>query len=125
MGHNDTDQQFQGFDFHQDVIGNDLVVEGVVYDSSIWTTDGEGGVMRRSEEACDVEATSQDLATEEILRRAAVIAGDYAALTRNIATGPDLADLAGRHAQLRRDAQEWDVQPSRIDDIIDAAVTNA
>ncbi|BDB63542.1 hypothetical protein [Rhodococcus sp. RDE2] len=125
MPHNTMDQQFEGFDFARDVIGDDLIVDGVVYDSSIWTVDGEGGVMRRCEEARDLEATSQDIATEEILRRAAAIASDYAALARNISTGPDLAELLRRHRELLCDAETWDVQPSRIENIIDAALANA
>ncbi|MFD3569853.1 hypothetical protein [Streptomyces sp. NPDC058677] len=35
------------FDFARDVVGDDLVVGGVVYDSSVWESDGEGGVERR------------------------------------------------------------------------------
>lgn len=38
-----------GFDFWEDVIGDDLVVDGVVYDSKVWRVDGEGGVERRDE----------------------------------------------------------------------------
>ncbi|WP_445517307.1 UvrD-helicase domain-containing protein [Streptomyces sp. NEAU-174] len=38
-----------GFDFWHDVIGDDLVVGGVVYSSSEWEPDGEGGVQRRQE----------------------------------------------------------------------------
>ena len=45
-------QQFteaEEFDFLDDVVGDDLVVEGVVYDAQVWMPDGEGGVMRRDE----------------------------------------------------------------------------
>lgn len=37
------------FDLWRDVIGDDLVVGGVVYDSKVWRADGEGGVERRDE----------------------------------------------------------------------------
>ncbi|MYT20263.1 hypothetical protein GTW69_08165 [Streptomyces sp. SID7760] len=37
----------EDFDFWRDVIGDDLVVDGVVYDSNVWQPDGEGGVERR------------------------------------------------------------------------------
>ncbi|MEE2061838.1 hypothetical protein [Rhodococcus artemisiae] len=93
MAHNETDQQFEGFDFHRDVVGDDLVVDGVVYDSHIWKEDGAGGVMRRSEAARDLEPTSQEIATDEILRRADAVAGDFAALARNISTGPNISEL--------------------------------
>lgn len=125
MAHNETDQQFEGFDFHRDVVGDDLVVDGVVYDSHIWKEDGEGGVMRRSEAARDLEPTSQEIATDEILCRADAIGGDFAALARSISTGPNISELLRRHSQLLRDAEEWDVQPSRIEAVIDAALANA
>lgn len=35
------------FDFMRDVIGDDLVIDGVVYDSNVWEADGEGGIERR------------------------------------------------------------------------------
>lgn len=34
------------FDFWRDVIGDDLVVDGVVYSATEWESDGEGGVQR-------------------------------------------------------------------------------
>ncbi|MFJ2561353.1 MULTISPECIES: hypothetical protein [unclassified Streptomyces] len=37
----------EDFDFMRDVVGDDLVVGGVVYDSDVWQSDGEGGVERR------------------------------------------------------------------------------
>ncbi|MFF1700031.1 hypothetical protein ACFVXC_41425 [Streptomyces sp. NPDC058257] len=37
----------EDFNFWRDVIGDDLVVDGVVYDSNVWQPDGEGGVERR------------------------------------------------------------------------------
>ncbi|NKS78758.1 hypothetical protein GS539_24785 [Rhodococcus hoagii] len=40
-------EQFDGFDFMRDVIGDDLVVEGVAYNAAVWKEDGEGGVERR------------------------------------------------------------------------------
>lgn len=41
---------FGSFDFWRDVIGDDLVVGGVVYDSAVYEPDGKGGVRRRGEE---------------------------------------------------------------------------
>ncbi|BDH10476.1 UvrD-helicase domain-containing protein [Streptomyces hygroscopicus] len=38
------------FDFFRDVIGGDLVVGGVVYNSGEWEHDGEGGVRRKAAE---------------------------------------------------------------------------
>ncbi|MDV2477373.1 hypothetical protein F8M49_21960 [Rhodococcus zopfii] len=38
-----------GFDFDRDVIGEDLVVSGVVYNSTEWVADAEDGVRRRTE----------------------------------------------------------------------------
>ncbi|MCX4554577.1 hypothetical protein [Streptomyces sp. NBC_01500] len=37
----------EDFDFWRDVIGDDLVVDGVVYSSDTYEYDGEGGVQRR------------------------------------------------------------------------------
>ncbi len=37
-------------DFWRDVIGDDLVVDGVVYNGTTYRSDGEGGVERRSDE---------------------------------------------------------------------------
>ncbi len=37
---------YDGFNFLRDVIGDDLVVEGVAYDADEWKHDGEGGVER-------------------------------------------------------------------------------
>lgn len=40
------------FNFWEDVIGDDLVVGGVVYSSREWQYDGEGGVERRRHRPC-------------------------------------------------------------------------
>ncbi|MFF4647455.1 hypothetical protein [Streptomyces sp. NPDC001389] len=39
----------EDFDFWRDVVGDDLVVDGVVYNSAVWQADGEGGVERRED----------------------------------------------------------------------------
>ncbi|WP_327359862.1 hypothetical protein [Streptomyces sp. NBC_01304] len=41
------------FDFLRDVVGDDLVVDGVVYNSAEWQHDGEGGVERRTDAATE------------------------------------------------------------------------
>ena len=55
------------FDFLSDVIGDDIVVGGVVYSSWEWTRDGEEGVRRltteeiEDREAADTKHTRQAL----------------------------------------------------------------
>ena len=55
-------EEHEGFDFWRDVIGDDLVVGGVVYDSDVYGRDGEGGVRRREE---DDEPWPPSLAEQE------------------------------------------------------------
>jgi hypothetical protein len=42
----EPEDDFDGFNFWRDVIGDDLVFGGVVYDSREWTWDYEDGVRR-------------------------------------------------------------------------------
>ncbi|MFI5682340.1 UvrD-helicase domain-containing protein [Streptomyces sp. NPDC051636] len=48
------------FDFWRDVIGDDLVVGGVVYSSDEWELDGEEGVRRREDEPYPPELDAVD-----------------------------------------------------------------
>lgn len=48
--------QEPGFDFWDEVIGDDIVVGGVVYDGDLYTYDGEGGVRKRD----DIEHATHD-----------------------------------------------------------------
>lgn len=118
------EQKFDGFDIHHDVIGDDPVVGGVVYNASEWVADHEG-VIRRSEHAREYAPTTQERAEDEILERAEALGHEFAAAIRNISTGPTISDLLRRYSQLLRDAEEWDVQPSRIEAVIDAATHHA
>ncbi|MEU8526635.1 hypothetical protein AB0C77_13745 [Streptomyces sp. NPDC048629] len=53
-------QEQDRFDFWDDVIGDDLVVDGVVYNSKVWRPDGEGGVQHRGEVSADEPASAAD-----------------------------------------------------------------
>ncbi|GAB2326660.1 UvrD-helicase domain-containing protein [Streptomyces variabilis] len=55
------------FDFFRDVIGDDLVVDGVVYSSAAWEPDPEEGVRRRTEEQ-DEPVSAEELAAMEVDR---------------------------------------------------------
>ncbi|MDQ0765619.1 UvrD-helicase domain-containing protein [Streptomyces canus] len=55
------------FDFFRDVIGDDLVVNGVVYSSAEWEPDTEEGVRRRTEEQ-DGPVSAEELAAMEVDR---------------------------------------------------------
>jgi hypothetical protein len=58
------------FDFWRDVIGDDLVVGGVVYNARIWEPDGEGGVRRIEPAGPDFDAEADTAETIEIGIRA-------------------------------------------------------
>lgn len=54
-----SQQQDDDFDFWRDVIGDDLVVEGIAYDSTLYEPDGEGGVVERPREEAEALAEQQ------------------------------------------------------------------
>ncbi|MFF3710272.1 UvrD-helicase domain-containing protein [Streptomyces phaeochromogenes] len=53
------------FEFFRDVIGDDLVVDGVVYSSTAWEPDPEEGVRRRTDEQ-DEPVSAEELAAMEV-----------------------------------------------------------
>ncbi|MGW4490460.1 AAA family ATPase [Streptomyces sp. NPDC004376] len=53
------------FEFFRDVIGEDLVVDGVVYSSAEWEPDPEEGVRRRADEQ-DEPVSAEELAAMEV-----------------------------------------------------------
>ncbi|MCT9075283.1 UvrD-helicase domain-containing protein [Streptomyces fulvoviolaceus] len=55
------------FDFFRDVIGDDLVVNGVVYSSTEWEPDPEEGVRRRTDEQAE-PVSAEELAAMEVDR---------------------------------------------------------
>ncbi|MEV5998888.1 UvrD-helicase domain-containing protein [Streptomyces griseomycini] len=61
------EQEGDDFDFFRDVIGDDLVVNGVVYSSAEWEPDPEEGVRRRIEEE-DEPVSAEELAAMEVDR---------------------------------------------------------
>ncbi|QYX76137.1 UvrD-helicase domain-containing protein [Streptomyces akebiae] len=61
------EQEGDDFDFFRDVIGDDLVVNGVVYSSAEWEPDPEEGVRRRTE-AEDEPVSAEELAAMEVDR---------------------------------------------------------
>ncbi|MEW2401963.1 AAA family ATPase [Streptomyces sp. NPDC046862] len=61
----EPDAQDDGFDFFTDVVGDDLVVDGVVYSSSAWEPDPEEGVRPRTEEH-DEPVSAEELAAMEL-----------------------------------------------------------
>ncbi|MFD7993785.1 UvrD-helicase domain-containing protein [Streptomyces mexicanus] len=61
----DVDAVADDFDFWRDVIGDDLVVDGVVYDSDEWERDGEGGVRRRETDTDPADFDTAVDGTEE------------------------------------------------------------
>ncbi|MEF9411334.1 hypothetical protein AB0P13_23155 [Rhodococcus pyridinivorans] len=62
---------------------------------------------------------------DAILRRAECLGNDFAAVIRNVSTGPRISDLLRRHSQLLRDAEARGVRTSRIKAVIDAAIDRA
>ncbi|MGW1871702.1 UvrD-helicase domain-containing protein [Streptomyces sp. NPDC001975] len=59
------EQESDDFDFFRDVIGDDLVVNGVVYSSAEWEPDPEEGVRRRTDEQ-DEPVSAEELAAMEV-----------------------------------------------------------
>ncbi|SFF74820.1 Adenine-specific DNA methylase, N12 class [Actinacidiphila alni] len=56
---------FDDFDFWRDVIGDDLVVGGVVYDSAVYEPDDDGGVRRREQRDTPAAGTPADEERED------------------------------------------------------------
>jgi hypothetical protein len=90
-----------GFDFWEDVIGDDIVVDGIAYDGDLYAPDGEGGVraLTEAEQTArkatirqrDVERETEHTEREAQRRRQAI---EYA--TTSAATGrPSTAPEAG------------------------------
>ncbi|MEU9168556.1 UvrD-helicase domain-containing protein [Streptomyces sp. NPDC048420] len=79
------------FDFWRDVIGDDLVVNGVVYSSSEWEPDPEDGVRRRTEED-DEPVSAQELAAMELDQEyEALIKEEHMAATEAVQGQPEVA----------------------------------
>ena len=57
------------FDFWRDVIGDDIVVGGVVYSADLYTPDGEGGVRRLTESELDMHPVSSGHSAADQLDR--------------------------------------------------------
>ncbi|MBT2677027.1 hypothetical protein J7E95_40855 [Streptomyces sp. ISL-14] len=62
------EQEGDDFDFFRDVIGDDLVVNGVVYSSTEWEPDPEEGVRPRRTEEEDEPVSAEELAAMEVDR---------------------------------------------------------
>jgi len=63
--------------------------------------------------------------TDAIMRRAESLGDDFAAVIRNVSTGPNISDLLRRYSQLLRDAEAAGVRTARIEAVIDAATDHA
>ncbi|MEU6349683.1 UvrD-helicase domain-containing protein [Streptomyces sp. NPDC047072] len=80
-----------GFDFWTDVIGDDLVVNGVVYSSSEWEPDPEDGVRRRRDED-DEPVSAEELAGLELDEAyEALIREEHMAATEAVPGQPEVA----------------------------------
>ena len=112
-----------GFDFDRDVIGEDLVVGGVAYDSTEWVADAEDGVRRRTETVDEPEtlAEYEQRLAGDFHERAEEIGADFAAVSANVSTGPTLSDLLPRYEQLLRDADDAGFDRDRIRELVDTA----
>lgn len=111
------------FDFERDVIGEDLVVGGVAYHSTVWVADAEDGVRRRTETVEEPETLveyEQQLA-EDFHKRAEDIGADFAKAAANLSTGPKLADLLPRYEQLLSEADDAGYDRDRIRETVDTA----
>lgn len=111
------------FDFDRDVIGEDLVVGGVAYDSTVWMPDTEDGVRRRTDVVDEPESVSEyeDRLAQDFLRRAKEIGADFAAVHANVSTGPDLAELMPRYTALMSEVDNAGFDRDRIQDTINIA----
>ncbi|MFF5304813.1 UvrD-helicase domain-containing protein [Streptomyces sp. NPDC013161] len=80
-----------GFDFWTDVIGDDIVVNGVVYSSSEWEPDPEDGVRRRRDED-DEPVSAEELAGLELDEAyEALIREEHMAATEAVQGQPEVA----------------------------------
>lgn len=66
-----------------------------------------------------------DHTTDVIMRRAESLGHDFAAVVRNVSTGPNISGLLRRYSQLLRDAEAAGVPTARIEAVIDAATDHA
>jgi hypothetical protein len=65
----DNDGDEPDFDFWRDVIGDDIVVGGVVYSADVYTPDGEGGVRRLTDSELDTRPVSSEYQAADQLDR--------------------------------------------------------
>ncbi|MDV2477281.1 hypothetical protein F8M49_21460 [Rhodococcus zopfii] len=112
-----------GFDFDRDVIGEDLVVSGVVYNSTEWVADAEDGVRRRTETVDEPETLGEyeQRLAGDFRQRAEDIGTDFAKAAANLSTGPTLSDLLSRYEHLLSEADDAGFDRDRIRELVDTA----